>query len=97
MFGENLTMLLIHQVNGFYNHAFGDLRVPAMAAFLILMGFTSLGTLRSAVVVAGGTLTLAMYGIIVIAVTQPIVGFLLAVNAVLIGSWGVYRFQKGMA
>ena len=97
MFEDNLSMLVINQINGFYDRAFEDLRVPAIAAFLVLAGFTSLGTLRSAVVVTGGTLTLALYGVIVVAVTRPVVGFLLAVNALLVGFWSVYRVQKEMA
>ncbi|MBE7557547.1 hypothetical protein HS125_00795 [bacterium] len=46
----------------------------AVFAFILLLNFTPLGA-RSALIVSGTTLLLALYGLIVLSVAHPLVGF----------------------
>ncbi len=94
---ESFALSLVDQANHFYASTFSDLRLFAVFSFIVLLNFTPLGALRSALVVSGTTLLLSLYGLIVITATHPLVGFVIGCNSMLIGLWGIYQLQKKLA
>lgn len=94
---ESFALALADQANRFYESTFADLRLFAVFAFILLLNFTPLGALRSALIVSGTTLLLALYGLIVLSVAHPLVGFVVGCNSMVIGLWGIYQLQKKLA